>query len=64
MTDQPPRQASAAMVAAVGATVGQPVVHIPRFATDPYPWGHGPDMNDGLRFSDREVRPATPGNAS
>jgi hypothetical protein len=52
------------MVAVVGATAGQPVVHIPRFAADPYPWGHGPDMNDGLRFSDSEVRLASPEGAS
>lgn len=54
----------AAMVAAVGTTAGQPVIYNPRFASDPYPWGHGPDLNDGLRFSNREVRPVTAGDES
>jgi hypothetical protein len=53
----------AAMVAAVGPTAGQTVIRIPRFATDPCPWGHGPDLNDGVRFSNNEVRPAAPGDA-
>ncbi len=63
MTDTD-NQRPTAMVAAIGATAGQAVVHNPRFASDPYPWGHGPDMNDGLRFSNSEVRPATTGSDS
>ncbi|MET7944246.1 hypothetical protein [Streptomyces sp. NPDC005302] len=54
----PETTADCQMVAAAGATAGQPVIRIPRFASDPFPWGHGPDLNDGLRFSDSEVRPA------
>lgn len=43
-------------LAAVGPTAGQEVSYDPRFAWDVYPWGHGPDLNDGLRFSDQECR--------
>lgn len=50
------------MVAAVGTTAGQPVIYLPRFASDPYPWGHGPDLNDGLRFANNEIRPAVLGD--
>jgi hypothetical protein len=50
------KAAGATVVAAAGTTAGQEVAYMPRFASDPYPWGHGPDMNDGLRFNATECR--------